>query len=76
MAEIRPKQKYPSHPIPHSGMKLFPQINGFKVMVKTSECKQFSGTPCKIWMTLLINYCKSKYVILAVLIPLLWVRFF
>ena len=30
------------------GLKLFPQMNGFKVMVKTSERKQFSGTPCRI----------------------------
>ena len=28
------------------GVKLFQQINGLKVMVKTSERKQFSGTPC------------------------------
>ena len=31
-----------------SGVKLFPQMNGFKVMVKTWERKQFSGTPCSI----------------------------
>ena len=28
------------------GVKLFEQINGLKVMVKRSERKQFSGTPC------------------------------
>ena len=28
------------------GVKLFQQINGLKVTVKTSERKQFSGTPC------------------------------
>ena len=29
------------------GVKLFQQINGLKVIVKTSERKQFSGTPCR-----------------------------
>ena len=32
----------------------FPQMNGFKVMIKTSERKQFSGTPC-IWVFLRIG---------------------
>ena len=38
------------------GAKLFPQINGLKVMVKTLERKQFSGTPCSFVRLLFLGF--------------------
>ena len=41
-------QSYKRYVVSPRGETFSTVMKGFKVMVKTSECKQFSGTPCMI----------------------------